>query len=53
MLSEVGNEKEVKGVKNLHLGRIRMKRALKVRTSNQNCEGVVEKGGSWMDESAT
>jgi len=46
MLSEVGNEKEVKGVKNLHLGWIRMKRVLKVRTSNQNCEGGGQDDGN-------
>jgi len=49
-LSEVQKEK---GVKNLHLDRIRTKRALKVRTSNQNCEVGVVDGGIWMDESAT
>jgi len=36
--AEAKRGSKVKGVKNLHLGEIRTKQALKVRTSNQNCE---------------
>ena len=42
-----------KEVKNFHLSENRMKRALNVRTSNQNCEVGVVDGGIRMDESAT
>ena len=39
-------------MKNFHLGEDRTKWTLEVETSNQNCKGVDEKEGIWMDESA-